>query len=120
MKINRLTKTVMLSVAPMGILAWGLTAHHQSKSKEVISCNNAAMNHVCVMKTIFGFEKHDDTNTFVMPAAVKESLLKGLGWIDKAQGNDGGWGAGTHFAQEVMDPHAVKSDPATTLLVCMS
>jgi len=43
-----------------------------------------------------------------------------LEWMGKAQGNDGGWGAGSHANQGVMDPHAVPSDPATTSLVSMS
>jgi hypothetical protein len=41
-------------------------------------------------------------------------------WTNKAQSNDGGWGAGTHARQDVMDPHAVPSDPATTSMVAMS
>src|SRR6185503_1285983 len=45
---------------------------------------------------------------------------KGMDWIGKAQAEDGGWGAGSHYAQNVKDPHAVSSDPATTSLVSMS
>ena len=40
--------------------------------------------------------------------------------MDKAQAPDGGWGAGTHTRQDIMDPHAVTSDPATTSLVAMA
>jgi len=41
-------------------------------------------------------------------------VQKGLDWLAKAQHEDGGWGAGSHAAQGIRDPHAVKTDPATT------
>jgi hypothetical protein len=120
MKLKNFTKTMLLSAAPISIGAMMLTAHHdKTKSKAVAECGVHQANKACVMKAIFGFEKLD-TNSFVMPAAVKASLRIGLDWIDKAQSNDGGWGAGTHNNQGVMDPHAVKSDPATTSLVSMA
>jgi hypothetical protein len=51
---------------------------------------------------------------------VNAALKKGMNWMEKAQGNDGGWGAGSHYNQQVTDPHAVPSDPATTALVAMA
>jgi hypothetical protein len=39
---------------------------------------------------------------------------RGLDWLAKAQQKDGGWGAGLHAAQDIRDPHAVKTDPAST------
>jgi hypothetical protein len=44
----------------------------------------------------------------------------GLDWLTRAQHRDGGWGAGTHARQEIHDPHAVATDPATTAVVAMS
>ena len=41
----------------------------------------------------------------------------GLVWLNKAQLPNGGYGAGTHNAQHIRDPHAVKADPATTAMV---
>ncbi len=41
-------------------------------------------------------------------------VQKGLDWLAKAQQPDGGWGAGSHAEQQVRDPHAVRTDPATT------
>src|SRR5262245_43961978 len=41
-------------------------------------------------------------------------LGKGIVWLAAAQNEDGGWGAGSHARQDIRDPHAVKSDPATT------
>src|SRR2546423_3669700 len=119
MKWKQFKKPVLLGAAPLGLLAWMLApVHENTQTKNAVECNNHHANSVCVMKTIFGFENLD-TNAFVMPAAVKTSLKKGLTWIDNAQGNDGGWGSGSHYEQQVMDPHAVKSDPATTSTVCM-
>ena len=40
--------------------------------------------------------------------------------MSNAQANDGGWGAGTHNRQDIIDPHAVQSDPATTAMVAMA
>lgn len=41
-------------------------------------------------------------------------VAKGAAWLVAAQHADGGWGAGSHAAQHVRDPHAVATDPATT------
>ncbi|MBK9760710.1 MAG: hypothetical protein IPO90_12240 [Flavobacteriales bacterium] len=38
----------------------------------------------------------------------------------KAQNTDGGFAAGTHASQNLMDPHASPSDPATTAMVSMA
>lgn len=35
-------------------------------------------------------------------------------WLIEAQSPNGGWGAGSHSYQNVRDPHAVQTDPATT------
>ena len=86
-------------------------------------CNNPDLNHVCIMKTIFGLDTSEEGNNipaFITLPLVDASIKKGLTWIGNAQGNDGGWGSGTHARQDVMDPHAVPSDPATTSLVAMS
>lgn len=92
--------------------------------RDVVSCcSNPAPHHVCVMKTILGIDTSEDgkrLSSFVTSPMVQEALKKGLDWIGKAQADDGGWGAGTHYAQNVRDPHAVSSDPATTSLVSMS
>ncbi len=53
----------------------------------------------------------------VEPAALTPFLGKGLSWLVKAQHANGGWGAGSHAAQQLRDPHGVKTDPATTAFV---
>lgn len=44
----------------------------------------------------------------------------GLDWLAAAQFQNGGWGAGSHSAQNVRDPHAVQVDPATTAFATMA
>jgi len=44
----------------------------------------------------------------------------GVTWLLAAQHPDGGWGAGSHAAQEIRDPHQVATDPATTSFVAMA
>jgi hypothetical protein len=81
------------------------------------------MHHVCIMKTILGLDTTQEgklISTFKTPEKVEASIKKGLDWIDQAQAPDGGWGAGSHSAQHIRDPHAVTSDPATSALVAMS
>lgn len=121
-KRNVLLSASALAVA--GLLATTTTVNNESTGKkEVKCCNNPNLNHVCVMKTILGLDTSQESrliSTFKTPEKVDACVKKGLEWIGKAQGNDGGWGAGSHYNQEVRDPHAVPSDPATTSLVAMS
>src|SRR6187455_1617550 len=43
-----------------------------------------------------------------------------LDWLIEAQSPNGGWGAGSHAYQNVTDPHAVQTDPATTSFAAMA
>jgi hypothetical protein len=119
-------RQIALSVSALALagLLVSMTSNKGSKkTKEVICCNNPDLSHVCIMKTIFGLDTSDEQNlisTFKTPEKVEAAIQKALEWTDKAQGNDGGWGSGSHYNQGVMDPHAVPSDPATTSLVAMS
>ena len=119
-------RNVALSVSALavaGLLASATFRKSDDEKKLVQSCNNTELSHVCIMKTIFGLDTSQEESsfsTFETPEKVDAAIKKGLEWTDKAQGNDGGWGAGTHARQDVMDPHAVPSDPATTAMVAMS
>lgn len=112
------------SVMVVSVLVAFTTISRTNPEKKVVKCcNNPDLNHVCIMKTILGLDTTQegrDLSSFKTPESVDLSIKKGLDWIDKAQSNDGGWGAGTHSRQDIMDPHAVSSDPATTALVAMS
>jgi hypothetical protein len=95
--------------------------HKTTTVNEHIRCTPE--HHVCVMKEMFGLENAaaiKPINASDLPAEVKTSVNKGLSWMAKAQQPDGGWGAGLHTRQDVHDPHAVPSDPATTSVVCLS
>lgn len=43
-----------------------------------------------------------------------------VAWLLKAQSPNGGWGAGSHSYQNIRDPHAVQTDPATTSFAAMA
>ena len=74
----------------------------------------------CVFQTIFKEESAEGFHHFKTPETVQKSIDNGLSWLIKAQQVNGGWGAGLHAKQHVMDPHAVKTDPATTSMVAMA
>lgn len=52
--------------------------------------------------------------------ALPGYLQNSLSYLAEAQAPDGGWGAGLHSHQNIRDPHAVATDPATTALVAMA
>jgi hypothetical protein len=56
----------------------------------------------------------------IVPAEIGESVKKGLNWLAEAQHEDGGWGGGSHAMQQVRDPHAVPTDPASTAFTAMA
>lgn len=74
----------------------------------------------CVFRTVMGEESSENMAIYKTAERVKTSLDRGLGWLTEAQNKDGGWGAGNHSRQDILDPHAVKSDPATTSMVAMA
>ena len=45
---------------------------------------------------------------------------KAMEWLAKAQHESGGWGAGSHAKQNIRNPAAVKTDPATTAFAAMA
>ncbi|MCA8940224.1 MAG: hypothetical protein KDB07_10460, partial [Planctomycetes bacterium] len=56
----------------------------------------------------------------IEPREIEPFMEKSLAWLAKAQHSSGGWGAGSHAAQQIRDPHAVKTDPATTAFAAMA
>lgn len=74
----------------------------------------------CVFNSMMGIESTEDYAKHKTPEKVMSSLKQGLTWMAKAQQNNGGWGAGSHYRQREMDPHAVDADPATTSMVAMA
>ncbi|MEL6535486.1 MAG: hypothetical protein AAFQ98_08745, partial [Bacteroidota bacterium] len=74
----------------------------------------------CVFMTLFGEQPHEGFASFSTPMEVQTSIDRGLRWLSKAQHSSGGYGAGSHYHQNILDPHAVKPDPATTAMVGMA
>ncbi|GAB5401349.1 MAG: hypothetical protein Aureis2KO_29340 [Aureisphaera sp.] len=71
----------------------------------------------CVFMTVMGEQPSDDYRIFKNNENLSGSVDDGLAWLNDAQLPNGGYGAGTHNAQHIRDPHAVKADPATTAMV---
>jgi len=74
----------------------------------------------CVFRTVMGEESSDLYSIYKTPENVQRSVDRGLSWIIRAQNQNGGWGAGSHGRQDILDPHAVQADPATTAMVSMA
>ena len=74
----------------------------------------------CVFRTIMGEESSANHFVHKTPENVQRAVDQGLLWIIQAQHENGGWGAGSHHRQDIRDPHAVPTDPATTAMVAMS
>ena len=74
----------------------------------------------CVYRTLMGEESSELHSLYKTPERVVMSIDRGLSWIIKAQNANGGWGAGSHSRQDIVDPHAVDADPATTAIVSMA
>jgi hypothetical protein len=74
----------------------------------------------CVFRTIMGEESSERFFVYKTPENVQRSVNRGLDWVVEAQNPNGGWGAGSHQHQNITDPHAVATDPATTAMVAMS
>lgn len=74
----------------------------------------------CVFKTVYEGEGLDPAFVLKTSAEVLASENRAYDWLITAQNNDGGFAAGSHARQDVMDPHAAASDPATTAMVSMA
>lgn len=74
----------------------------------------------CVFMTVMGEQSSKGFNQYKSDQNIQLSVRDGLQWLSKAQLPSGGYGAGSHSAQHIRDPHAVKADPATTAMVGMA
>ncbi len=74
----------------------------------------------CVFKTVYEGEGLDPSFVLATPQPVLKSEERGLKWLVQAQAANGGFGSGTHARQDIVDPHAVSADPATTAMVGMA
>ncbi|HWA35191.1 MAG TPA: hypothetical protein VG737_13720, partial [Cyclobacteriaceae bacterium] len=106
------------TIALLAVSAVALVAFTHSK-KSRYRTTYKSIPKGCVFRTVMGEESSDSLN-FVSFEKADAAVANGLDWIVKAQGANGGWGAGSHNRQDVMDPHAVQADPATTAMVAMA
>jgi hypothetical protein len=112
-------KAMLITAASVSlILGFGFTLK-RFESKPVLK-EMATPEKGCVFRTVMGEESAVQYARFKTPEKVTESLNRGLDWMMKAQHANGGWGAGSHSRQDVIDPHAVTPDPATTAMVSMA
>src|SRR5215471_4509018 len=113
---------LLLPVAVAAFIAVSAFTHHTrtKKTTNTITCCIKTEEMPCVFRTLLGLESFDTSKVMFSDRLVETSLRNGLAWIMQAQQDNGGWGAGSHYHQEVRDPHAVPADPATTALVSMA
>lgn len=84
------------------------------------SSRNSEPEKGCVFNSMMGIESTENYAKHKTPDKVMSSLEQGLKWMSAAQHENGGWGAGSHYHQREMNPHAVAPDPATTSMVGMA
>jgi hypothetical protein len=116
-------KTIYMAAA-IGLLAISaiVFSSFSSTKKNKATCRTTyrSIPRGCVFLTLMGEESSAGSFVYKTPEKVVASIEKGLTWMVRAQHPSGGWGAGTHSRQDVMDPHAVQPDPATTSMVAMA
>lgn len=127
-------KTKKTSIKSFAVLTIGLVAvtiwlYSFSMSKEAneipadiseLQSSEIIQEAGCTFQTIFGETSSEGKAVYNVPENVHQSIERGLQWVINAQQINGGWGAGLHARQEVNDPLAVKTDPATTAMVAMA
>ncbi|WP_190809426.1 hypothetical protein [Flagellimonas sp. S3867] len=74
----------------------------------------------CVFMTVMGEQSSEGFIRYKSDENIQFAVRDGLQWLSKAQLPNGGYGAGSHSAQHIKDPQAVKADPATTAMVGMA
>lgn len=74
----------------------------------------------CVFMTVMGEQPTQGFHLYKSDQNVQLSVRDGFLWLSRAQLPNGGYGAGSHSAQHIRDPHDVGADPATTAMVGMA
>ncbi len=106
-------------VLPIAIGAWVLTdVMETTPSPETKRTLLAEAG--CVFMTTMGSQSSAEYAQYKTSENVMLSVRDGLSWLADAQLPNGGYGAGSHNAQHIRDPHAVKADPATTAMVAQA
>jgi hypothetical protein len=111
---------VFSGIASYGVYALKAWPIKISRTQPLSNPEPSSATKGCVFQTVFGLEPADSNFIYKTPAKAQRSIETALVWMAKAQQNDGGWGAGSYYHQDITDPHAVISDPATTAIVSMA
>lgn len=112
MKTLKICTLVALPMAAVLLLASSASVEKRSAYRSIPKG--------CVFRTVMGEESSDSGFVYKTPYNVFTSVERGLEWIASAQNQNGGWGSGSHSRQDIIDPHAVNTDPATTAMVAMA
>jgi hypothetical protein len=118
MKTWKIKLTLFLLLSSIVLLSFTFAFKKESKTKHLTSYRSIPKG--CVFRTVMGEESSDSNFKYKTDEKVFSSITHGLSWMIKAQNVKGGWGAGSHHRQDVMDPLAVQADPATTAMVAMA
>ncbi len=120
---NFIAVALVASTGTIAVLA-SFTRHRNLPVGPVVHCQlppamvEEAPN--CVFMTVYEGAGLDSSFVLRTPERVLLAEQRGLEWLVKAQAADGGYGAGSHARQDILDPHAVSADPATTAMVAMA
>ncbi|MCB0456126.1 MAG: hypothetical protein R2776_00280 [Flavobacteriaceae bacterium] len=112
------TKLIFLAL-PIFVMGFWLSVNN-SNSKYAETKRMLKHTDGCVFMTVMGEQSSKDFDVFMTNENLSLSVRDGLAWLSDAQLSSGGYGAGSHSAQNIMDPHAVKADPATTAMVAQA
>lgn len=115
-------KPIVLSLALAGAIAASVVLLSFRNAPRTCCAAHAAASvpKGCVFKTVYEGEGLDPAFVLKTPAEVLASEDRAYNWMVAAQNTDGGFAAGQHARQDVMDPHSSASDPATTAMVSMA
>ncbi len=112
--------SVLFWIIPLSILAVTPFVFDNNTDSEEIAIRTLEPIDGCVFMTIMGEQSSKDFSMYKNNENIVLSINDGLAWLSNSQLANGGYGAGTHSRQEVLDPLAVKADPATTAMVAMA
>src|SRR5687767_9207010 len=98
-------KTLKISLIAMTIISAALLQAFTHKTGEAKKKKIPFVPPGCVFRTVMGEESSAKFAIYKTPEKVQHAVDRGLTWMATAQNSNGGWGAGSHASQNVMDPH---------------
>jgi Prenyltransferase and squalene oxidase repeat len=113
-------KLMLLALTGLGAVGLLLSFSFRTEEKHKSHSTYRSIPKGCVFRTLMGEESSDSSFVYKTDEKVERTIQKALQWISRAQNQNGGWGAGTHQRQDILDPHLVVADPATTSMVAMA